>query len=400
MLSVKVIAKESIGGNHWIFKLGMHFSEIVAIIQEKLSEVQDIQILYDLNDVFSKDLILHLQRDGIKLTFDSNSQRLNLIQVIDMKLVQLTYGDKASTVFNSPKALATRLRIDETFGATTPEIFDENQNQYKLEFPGLAFYFPIELNGVHNTYQLLASSMVIYAGSAPETSSPPEPSRNPGLITCQAVAVERKGNVNVGLKMALMCTDKNGALSNVDVRIRFGDSHQSVISAISTPNKTFYVTDNKMHIHKSKKPNEGKRSDYFLNYFTYGIDILIDAYTHNVKQFILHSNIPGHHNFNHYYRCNFSVPFVSSKKQRHHLVDLSQDTFVVTASTKWSEVEANLDVVDKPLVQRNAAPDIVGNTAPTTHYHTTHLYHYIGCVFEVMKNGHIPTITLRKPISA
>lgn len=43
-------------------------------------------------DVFSKDLILHLQRDGIKLTFDSNSQRLNLIQVIDMKLVQLTYG--------------------------------------------------------------------------------------------------------------------------------------------------------------------------------------------------------------------------------------------------------------------------------------------------------------------
>ena len=46
-----------------------------------------------------------------------------------------------------------------------------------------------------------------------------------------------------------------------------------------------------------------EESDYFYNYFTLGIDILFDGSKHSVKKFVLHSNYPGHYDFNIYYRC-------------------------------------------------------------------------------------------------
>ena len=50
----------------------------------------------------------------------------------------------SNRVFNAPDSLPTRLRIDEAFGATHPEDFCEEEQQYVLTFPGLAFYFPSE----------------------------------------------------------------------------------------------------------------------------------------------------------------------------------------------------------------------------------------------------------------
>lgn len=47
-------------------------------------------------------------------------------------------------VFNGLESLPTRLRIDEAFGATHPEDYSEEEQQYVLTFPGLAFYFPSE----------------------------------------------------------------------------------------------------------------------------------------------------------------------------------------------------------------------------------------------------------------
>lgn len=42
-------------------------------------------------------------------------------------------------------------------------------------------------------------------------------------------------------------------------------------------------------------------------------DVLFDARTHQVKKFVLHTNYPGHYNFNMYHRCEFQLPVQPDK---------------------------------------------------------------------------------------
>lgn len=44
-------------------------------------------------------------------------------------------------------------------------------------------------------------------------------------------------------------------------------------------------------------PSLVQPTDYFLNYFHLGIDILIDGALHICKKIILHGNVPGHYDF-------------------------------------------------------------------------------------------------------
>ena len=75
--------------------------------------------------------------------------------------------------------------------------------------------------------------------------------------------------------------------------------YQDVISALGCPERVFYKSEDKMKIHT---PDAHRRvrasSDYFYNYFSMGVDILFEASTHIVKKFVLHTNYPGHYNFN------------------------------------------------------------------------------------------------------
>ncbi len=101
----------------------------------------------------------------------------------------------------------------------------------------------------------------------------------------------------------------------------FGDSPQDVASAIGAPARIFFKSEDKMKIHSPsarRKTAAAQKSDYFYNYFTLGFvsfvipckvyvalsylfpsqDILFDAKTNTAKKFILHTNYPGHYNFN------------------------------------------------------------------------------------------------------
>jgi len=84
---------------------------------------------------------------------------------------------------------------------------------------------------------------------------------------------------------------------------------QEVTRALGSPSKEFFKAEDKMRIH-SPSPHKlppTRCSDYFFNYFTLGLDVLFDAVTHQAKKFVMHTNIPGHFNFNIYYRCNFLI---------------------------------------------------------------------------------------------
>ena len=52
---------------------------------------QAVEISYCDRDPLSYDLTIKLTKDGIKLVFDSVSQRLKVIEVYDLSLVRLKY---------------------------------------------------------------------------------------------------------------------------------------------------------------------------------------------------------------------------------------------------------------------------------------------------------------------
>jgi len=92
-----------------------------------------------------------------------------------------------------------------------------------------------------------------------------------------------------------------------------------------------------MGIHSASdlRPRTTLCGDYFYNYFTRGLDILFDGkvcifhrafaslhgettdngnstcllyfQTHKIKKFVLHTNFPGHADFNSYIKCNFVI---------------------------------------------------------------------------------------------
>ena len=94
---------------------------------------------------------------------------------------------------------------------------------------------------------------------------------------------------------------------------------QDVMSAVGAPSRIFYKSEDKMKIHSPNAHRKASllKSDYFYNYFTFGMvrrnninwtawfvlkvsfqDLLFDAKHNKVKKFILHTNFPGHYNFN------------------------------------------------------------------------------------------------------
>ena len=71
---------------------GMHFSSAVSSIQSHVGHIKGVEISYCDKDPLAFDLSIKLSQDGIKLMFDSTSQRLKIIEVYDLSLVRLKYG--------------------------------------------------------------------------------------------------------------------------------------------------------------------------------------------------------------------------------------------------------------------------------------------------------------------
>ncbi|OXB57887.1 hypothetical protein ASZ78_009493 [Callipepla squamata] len=171
--------------------------------------------------------------------------------------------------------------------------------------------------------------------------------------------------------------------------VYFGDSCQDVLSTLGSPHKVFYKSEDKMKIH-SPSPHKqvpSKCNDYFFNYFTLGVDILFDANTHKVKKFVLHTNYPGHYNFNIYHRCEFKIPLVIKRDSA------DSQTETCTTYSKWDSIQDLLGhPVEKPVVlHRSSSPN---NTNP---FGSTFCFGLQRMIFEVMQNNHIASVTLYGP---
>jgi len=396
MLDLHVVPERSIGNEQWEFSLGMPVYQAVQILQRQCRVIKSVEVNYNEKRPFESDLVLNLLNDGIKLMFDPVNQRLRIIEVWDLSKVKLKY---CGAYFNSPQVAPTIQQIDQSFGATHPAQFDDKHHMGVLSFRGITFLFPVEEEYEANCGQTLRSlpnsptptvaKMSIYTGNnISETRAPTMPlSCYHGNIYSECTEVLFSNGLCDGLQMHLVSggteQDRDLQLQTLIHCVKFGHTVQDVLSEIGSPCQTFYKLEDKMRIHSSgpQKTNPSVNCDYFYNYFTLGMDVLFDGYSHKVKKIILHTNHPGHYNFNIYYRSGFKI-------------EMPQEKCTIKPTSKWSDVvnECGEQAVGEPVVLNRAS-----STNTTNPFGSTNCYGIRNIIFEVMSNDYIASVTLYQP---
>lgn len=402
MLDFEVIPENSLSNEQWEFILGMHFSQSVNVIQEQVGVIRDVHVNYNDQDPLLHDLVINLTNDGIRLVFDPDSQLLKLIEVYDMRKVKLRYGD---AVFNSAHVAPSIEQVDHIFGATHPGIYDSANGLFLLSFRGLSFYFSVEPKFEPKFARGLGSlqfsgggspqvsKMLIYSGASLQKIQAPDmplSCRRDQLLTDHCDVI-RSNDVTHGIRLqiSLACLSvegDSGASKPVVCEVRFGASCQEVASILGAPTRVFYKSEDKMKIHSrsAHKRALSRCSDYFFNYFSLGLDVLFDAKTNCVRKIVLHTNYPGHYNFNIYHRCRFSLVVRGSGVTK---------PIEITSLTRWDSVCDSLQASVRPVVLNRAS-----STNTYNPFGSTLCYGVQDFICEVMPNGHLASVILYQPL--
>jgi hypothetical protein len=75
---------------------------------------------------------------------------------------------------------------------------------------------------------------------------------------------------------------------------------------------------------------------------------LFDARTQKAKKFILHTNYPGHYNFNMYHRCEFKLDLAADKVAEDE--PINNNLISISAYSKWDQISNRLTPYERPVV--------------------------------------------------
>eukprot|EP00258_Populus_trichocarpa_P044613 XP_024460632.1 UPF0183 protein At3g51130 isoform X3 [Populus trichocarpa] len=362
------------------FSLGMPICEAFAQIEQQPNIYDVVHVKHFDEEPLKLDIVLSFPDHGFHLRFDPWSQRLRLIEIFDVKRLQMRY---ATSLIGGSSNLATFVAVYALFGPTFPGICDKDRGVYTLFYPGLSFAFPIPsqyTDCCHDREELplefpdgttpVTCRVSIYDGSADKkvgvgslmhkASAPP---LLPGNLYMEEV------HVKLGEELYFSIGGQH---------IPFGASPQDVWTELGHPCGIHQKQVDQMVIHSASDPRPRTTlcGDYFYNYFTRGLDILFDGQTHRIKKFVLHTNYPGHADFNSYIKCNFVIQGS----------DLDYSKQSITPSTKWDQVKEILGDCGRAAIQTQGSTD--------NPFGSTFVYGYQNVAFEVMKNDYIATVTL------
>uniref|UniRef100_A0A0V0JB53 Uncharacterized protein n=1 Tax=Schistocephalus solidus TaxID=70667 RepID=A0A0V0JB53_SCHSO len=419
MLDLEVVPELALRCRDWELVLGMPLQQAIEIIRKQDSTITNVDFWHSDKFPFAFNMIISLQNDGLRLHFEPHFQRLMLIEITDMSKISLSYWSQR---FNGPNKMPTLQEIIRVFGSTKQLLPDESvSGNYRLCYRGITFVLsaPSREDGgfatpvspgscslastssaVADLSRLDASDINlfvkrIYLFLGQNVSEAKPPSQLPsscyhGNIFLERLRVLRSGERTKKLAFDLiyqeLCVNPNRdpPIQRFSACVAFGDTVQDVLSALGSPSRIFYKTEDKMKIHlpQSYRQIRQRHSDFFYNYFTLGLDVLFDSHTHTVISFVLHTNLPGEYTFNTYYRCMFEIPLEEVEGGK---------GLTVTPFTKWSEIKLHLlDAIDaEPVViHRETKP-------PKNPYGSTHAYGYQDIIFEVLpQNDYLGSVTL------
>uniref|UniRef100_A0A1D1YPC8 UPF0183 protein At3g51130 n=1 Tax=Anthurium amnicola TaxID=1678845 RepID=A0A1D1YPC8_9ARAE len=372
------------------FTLGMPIGEAFIQVEQQPNIYDVVHVKYFDEEPLKLDIVISFPDHGFHLRFDPWSQRLRLIEVYDVKRLQMRY---ATSLVGGPSMLATFVAVYALFGPTFPGIYDENRGVYSLFYPGLSFAFPIpsQYSSCCHDGEVAAELPLEF----PDGTTP---------VTCRVSVYDNSSDSKVGvgslMGKALAPPLPTGSLYMEELHVKlgeeiwftvggqhipFGASPQDVWTELGRPCGIHQKQVDQMVIHSASdtRPRTAICGDYFYNYFSRGLDILFDGQTHKIKKFVLHTNFPGHSDFNSYTKCNFVIyePDVEGAIQGGN-----NSKHCITPSTKWEQVKEILGDGGRAAIQTQGSMN--------NPFGSTFVYGYQNVAFEVMKNGFIATVTL------
>ncbi|KAM2748747.1 hypothetical protein EV2_027733 [Malus domestica] len=349
------------------FTIGMPICQAFAQIEQEPNIYDVVHVKFYDEEPLKLDIVISFPDHGFHLRFDPWSQRLRLVEIFDIKRLQMRY---ATSLIGGPSTLATFVAVYALFGPTFPGIYDKDRGVYTLFYPGLSFSFPIPsqyTDCCHNREVELPLEF-------PDGTTP---------VTCRVSIYDSSTDKKVGVGSLM---DKASAPPLPVGSLYMEEVHvKDVWTELGRPCGIHQKQVDQMVIHSGldPRPRTTLCGDYFYNYFTRGLDILFDGQTHKIKKFVLHTNYPGHADFNSYIKCNFAI-FASDLGGSYQ--DVNYCKHRITPSTKWEQVKEILGDSGRAAIQTQ------GSTSNP--FGSTFVYGYQNAAFEVMKNGYIATVTL------
>lgn len=286
------------------FMLGMPVGMVIEHLHDGYQLFTGVEFVYDQSAKPTGDIVIQLAELGIVLRFAPTCQRLKRIDFWPCDRLQPSYGAHA---FDDWEQQGKFQAIHNMFGPCRGE-FDNKARSYLLRYPGVTFGFGVPsaqqklYPGGHidltadgkfadGTDPVLSSASII-AGMDLKKAQPPPVSSSWG---CSAFYGERV-TILQGTGLSFELQKK---------QMRFGDSCQQLIADFGPPDNVYHrgaVT----RVH-ARTAAETPRSQIFFNYRRFGIDVLFSATECRAVKFVLHTNVPGHYDFNSHSKCNFFV---------------------------------------------------------------------------------------------
>uniref|UniRef100_K3X9W1 Uncharacterized protein n=1 Tax=Globisporangium ultimum (strain ATCC 200006 / CBS 805.95 / DAOM BR144) TaxID=431595 RepID=K3X9W1_GLOUD len=360
------------------FRLGASIAEALHALKSRLP-VRPFEIFYNASELYKSDVVIDSSEDGFRLKFDPVRQVLTTIEFYDVNRIALKYG--RVVIFGGDVA-ATFMSVYNLFGPTVPGHYEAAEKSYFLGYEGSCIKFPIPeeyrhlyQNGTElplefpNGATPAATGFMVFVGS--DYRSPEAP-----LAT--------KKHYFEPVEVEIGEHETTFVFTGRKQRIALGWSPQEVISEIGQPVSVF---------RKSEDPNDGASvaggivGEYFHNYPHLGIDILYDS-LHTVSKVIMKANALGHPDFGSYHKCNFRLCFQTAPILQKSGIKKTRIP-EITAETPWKDVRKMFGGASdlRPVIHDNGLG--LHPFGSSLCYSPTP-----GCIFEVMKNGYIASVTL------
>ncbi|CEG37210.1 Uncharacterized conserved protein [Plasmopara halstedii] len=360
------------------FRLGASIAEVLHALKSRLP-IRPFEVAYDSSEPYKRDVVVRSHEDGLNLHFDPVQQTLKFIEFYEVNRVALKFG---RVVIFGGDIFATFMSVYNLFGPTFPGHYDIVEKNYVLGYDGGCVKFSIP-----EEYQKLYQDCTDLPMEFPNGATPAatgldvfvgDDYRSPDLPSPIKKHYFEEVNVEIGDKQTLV------TFSGRKQCLRLGCSPQEVVSELGSPLSVF---------RKSEDPNDGAvvagglNGEYFHNYPHLGLDILYNS-MHRASKVILKTNALGHPDFGAYNKCNFRIKFPSLNAPHKSGAD-PQINLEITPQTPWKDICLVFNGASdtRPIIHDNGLG--VHPFGPSLCYSPTP-----GCIFEVMKNGFIATVTL------
>jgi hypothetical protein len=328
-----------------MFKLDSNVNYVMSDIRSRGEKFEKVDLL--IGDTGNEPIFLSLKSEGVRLRFDQFYQRLELIEIdvkSESRRIPIVYKRENMVVALNNESQLTYNTILNIFGPSSmPRLIDSNK-YLLLRYSGISFIFDfastedipvcitssyLSEENTNNNNNIVNSNLgnIQYNGSNLNLSAISDlPLLKISLFT-EHFLINSIGRDNSLFKHPCplikvdldkgICLVFNPEIDNLsscdEVYISFGDSLESILYALKNPNFIHYKQsredsdwESELYMFDNDKKED---SDFFLNYYSLGLDILIDSKSKRAKRFILHTNNPYDLKFGIYNKSNFIIEF-------------------------------------------------------------------------------------------